>query len=163
MKQYSLITRWELEAPIERVWAALAEPAQWPRWWPYVKEVTELEKGDAQGLGALRRFTWSSRLPYSLSFEMRTTRVQRPNLMEGVASGDLNGSGRWDLSAHGARTRAQYTWTVTTEKAWMNLLAPLLAPMFAWNHDQVMAEGGRGLARHLGVTLAAFHGSGEAE
>jgi len=44
-------------------------------------------------------------------------------------------------------------------KRWMNLLAPLLAPVFAWNHDQVMAEGGRGLARHLGVTLRSYTGT----
>jgi hypothetical protein len=37
----------------------------------------------------------------------------------------------------------------------MNAGAPLLAPLFVWNHDQVMAEGGRGLARHLGVPLLA--------
>jgi hypothetical protein len=35
----------------------------------------------------------------------------------------------------------------------MNLLAPLLAPAFRWNHGEVMAEGGRGIARHLGVKL----------
>jgi len=37
----------------------------------------------------------------------------------------------------------------------MNALAPLLAPVCGWNHDQVMAAGGRGLAAYLGVTLVA--------
>ena len=42
----------------------------------------------------------------------------------------------------------------------MNLLAPILAPGIpAWNHDQVMREGGRGFARHLGVPLLAFQAS----
>ena len=36
---------------------------------------------------------------------------------------------------------------------WMNLLAPLLAPAFRWNHGQVMAQGGHGLAQYLGVPL----------
>jgi hypothetical protein len=35
----------------------------------------------------------------------------------------------------------------------MNVLAPVLAPAFRWNHGQVMAVGGRGLAAHLGVRL----------
>ena len=34
-----------------------------------------------------------------------------------------------------------------------------LAPVFAWNHDQVMAAGGRGIARHLGVRLLAYEGA----
>jgi hypothetical protein len=29
---------------------------------------------------------------------------------------------------------------------------PILAPVFAWNHNEVMREGGRGLAHHLGAT-----------
>ena len=154
------MTQWHLEAPIERIWEALVAPEEWPRWWRYVEAVVELEKGDAQGVGALRRYTWSSRLPYSLSFEMRTTALARPTSIEGVATGDLSGTGRWQLRDLGKTTLVQYTWTVTTGKGWMNLLAPILAPVFAWNHDQVMREGGRGAAQHLGVALLAFQGSG---
>jgi len=45
----------------------------------------------------------------------------------------------------------RYDWQVLTSRAWMNALAPILAPMFRWNHGEVMAEGARGLARYLGV------------
>jgi uncharacterized protein YndB with AHSA1/START domain len=150
------VTQWHLEAPIERIWEALFDPEEWPRWWRYVEAVVELEKGDAQGIGALRRYTWSSRLPYRLSFEMRTTALAPLSFIEGVATGDLNGTGRWQLREFGQTTRVQYVWTVTTAKGWTNLLAPILAPVFAWNHNQVMREGGRGLAQHLGVALLAF-------
>lgn len=159
MKQFSLITHWHLDAPIERVWGALVAPENWPRWWRYVHAVVELEKGDAQGIGTLRRYTWSSRLPYRLSFEMRTTALERPIFIEGVAAGDLIGTGRWRLEPHDDSTRVQYEWTVVDGKKWMRMFAPLLSPMFAWNHDQVMHEGGRGLARHLGVALLAYEGS----
>jgi hypothetical protein len=159
MKQFSLTTRWHLDAPIERVWDALIAVEQWPRWWRYVLAVVEIEKGDAQGVGSLRRYTWSSRLPYRLSFNMRTTAVARPSLMEGIASGDLEGHGRWRLESLGDTTRVQYEWTVVVGKPWMRAFAPLLAPVFAWNHDQVMREGGRGIARHLGVALIAYEGS----
>ena len=33
--------------------------------------------------------------------------------------------------------------------------APLLRPVFAWNHDIVMRQGGEGLARLLGARLVA--------
>jgi hypothetical protein len=48
-------------------------------------------------------------------------------------------------------TTVRYEWRVRTTKRWMNLAAPLLAPLFAWNHDQVMCAGGRGLAEYLGA------------
>lgn len=87
---------------------------------------------------------------------MRTTAIVPPTAMEGTASGDLDGHGRWRLESLGNTTRVQYEWTVVVSKPWMRVFAPLLAPVFAWNHDQVMHAGGRGLARHLGVTLLAY-------
>lgn len=164
MAQFSLVSEWHLDAPIERVWDALIAVDDWPRWWRFVQAVVTLEKGDSEGMGSLRRYTWSSRLPYRLSFEMRTTALRRPELMEGVASGDLQGNGRWQLRPLGRSTCVRYEWTVSIEKTWMTLLSPILAPLYEWNHNQVMDEGGRGLARHLGVALlppahctAAFH------
>jgi uncharacterized protein YndB with AHSA1/START domain len=157
---YALTTRWLLDAPIERVWDALTAPEQWPRWWRYVEAVDLLAPGDEHGVGAVRRYVWSSRLPYRLAFEMTTTALERPSLIEGRARGELNGIGRWRLAHDAGGVGAQYEWIVTTGKRWMNVLAPLLAPLFAWNHDQVMAEGGRGLARHLGVPLRSYTGTG---
>lgn len=156
MPHFSLVTDWHLEAPVERIWEALVAPEEWPRWWRFLEAVTVLEKGDASGVGALRRYTWTSRLPYRLSFEMRTTALARPAFIEGMAAGELRGTGRWQLEPMDGATRVRYEWTVTTEKPWMQLVGPVLAPLFAWNHDQVMLEGGRGLARHLGVPFMGF-------
>ena len=93
---------------------------------------------------------------------MRVTRVERPSSLEGVAEGDLSGTGRWQLAPEAETTRVRYDRTVVTAKPWMNVLAPLLQPAFRWNHNQVMAEGGRGLARHLGVHLLSHRGSAAA-
>jgi uncharacterized protein YndB with AHSA1/START domain len=151
MNRYTLVTDWQLAAPIERVWQALYDVAAWPQWWPYVQSVVEVTPGNADGVGAVRRYTWTSRLPYRLSFDMRSTIVQRPFVLEGEAQGELNGTGRWTLRDAGAGTGVRYDWSVSTSRPWMNALAPLLAPAFRWNHGQVMAAGARGLARHLGV------------
>jgi uncharacterized protein YndB with AHSA1/START domain len=150
--QYALVTTWRLDAPVERIWQALTHPEEWPRWWRYVKSVVPVEPGDAQGVGAVRRYTWTSRLPYELTFDMRTTVMTRPRVIEGVAFGDLNGTGCWHIDAIGGDTNVRYEWTVSTGKGWMNVFAPFLAPAFRWNHNQVMAEGGRGLARYLGAS-----------
>jgi len=153
MTQFSLLSCWHLDAPVERVWDALIAVDDWPRWWRYVQAVVTLAEGDRQGLGSLRRYTWSSRLPYRLSFDMRTTALKRPERMEGVAAGDLKGTGRWALRALGNASCVRYEWTVSVEKRWMTLLSPLLAPLYEWNHNQVMNEGGRCIPRHLGVAL----------
>jgi uncharacterized protein YndB with AHSA1/START domain len=155
ISRYMLTTEWHLEAQVELVWAALYAVEEWPRWWKYVLKVEDVEAGDADGVGAVRRYTWGSRLPYRLSFNMRSTVVHRPLVLAGEALGELNGTGRWTLREAESTTHVRYDWEVMTARAWMNTLAPLLAPAFRWNHGQVMAEGARGLARHLGVRLLA--------
>ena len=92
MNRYALVTEWQLLAPINRVWDALYDVAAWPRWWKYVLAVEELEKGDAAGVGALRRYTWSSRLPYRLTFNTRSTVVDKPHVLAGEAVGELTGA-----------------------------------------------------------------------
>jgi uncharacterized protein YndB with AHSA1/START domain len=152
MAEYRFLTTWCLDAPIEAVWDTIFETERWPEWWKGVEKVVELEPGGPDRVGSVQRYTWKSRLPYRLEFDMRTTRVERPHLIEGVAEGDLDGSGLWRLY-DGSGTAVTYEWTVATTEPWMNLLAPVARPVFAWNHDVVMRQGGEGLARRLGATL----------
>ena len=152
---YALTTQWVLASPLERIFDVLVRPEAWPQWWRYVERVAMLAPGDADGLGAVRRYTWTSRLPYRLTFDMTTTRVDPPTALDGEASGAVRGTGCWRLFMRDGHSHVRYDWTVATQARWMNALAPLFARGFAWNHDQVMAAGGRGLARHLGVPLIA--------
>ena len=152
---YRFLTTWCIDAPVERVFDAIHDVERWPEWWRGVEAVRILEPGDDLGVGQLTRYTWRSRLPYSLAFEMRTTRVDRPWLMEGEARGELAGHGRWRLY-DGRGTAVVYEWDVRTTAPWMNVLAPIARPAFAWNHDVVMRSGGRGLARLLGTRLVAI-------
>ena len=94
---YRFLTTWCLEASIEPVWEAIYDSERWPEWWRGVERVVELESGDEDGLGQVGRYTWRSRLPYELTFDVRTTRVERPHLLEGEATGELAGTGRWRL------------------------------------------------------------------
>jgi hypothetical protein len=118
-----------------------------------VESVVKVEEGDGDGVGSLGRYVWKSRLPYRLEFEMRTTRVERPHLMEGQADGELAGTGRWRMFEQDGVTAVLYEWDVHTTAAWMNVLAPIARPFFAWNHDVVMGWGAEGLSRKLGVRL----------
>ena len=67
-----------------------------------------------------------------------------------AASSRASGSGgctrvrrarRWSTAGTCRRTRA-----------WMNRLAPMGRPAFAWNHDYVMRHGAQGLAERLGAS-----------
>ena len=157
MSEYRFITTWCLEAPREPVWDAIWDAERWPQWWRGVIEAEREAPGDEVGIGQVGRYVWRSKLPYNLEFRMKTTRVERPHLLEGHASGELEGVGRWRLFEDDSSTAVIYEWNVHTTRPWMNLLAPFARPVFAWNHDWVMTRGGEGLARRLGSNLIA-HG-----
>jgi hypothetical protein len=55
-----------------------------------------------------------------------------------------------------------YDWNVGTTQQWMNVLAPILKPLFSWNHNVIRAWGGEGLsreARQLAGRTHAYHAS----
>lgn len=148
---FDLESDWCIDAPVERVWAALTDPASWPAWWPYVREVRTLRDGDAEGLGSVRRIAWSTRLPYRLVIEVEAVEAQRPSRLRGRSRGQLAGEGLWLLrAAPQGGTQVTYVWRVELTRPWMRWCAPLLAPVFRWNHRAVMRAGEAGLRRHLG-------------
>jgi uncharacterized protein YndB with AHSA1/START domain len=156
MAEYAFLTTWLLESPREPVWEALHDQAGWPSWWRGVEEAKELSRPPGgEDVGTVARMAWKSLLPYRVEFEVTTTRVEHPHLLEGRATGDLEGTGRWRLYEQDGVTAVLYEWNVSTTKPWMNRLAPLLRPAFEWNHDWVMARGGEGIAKLLGCRLLA--------
>jgi hypothetical protein len=155
MAEYAFLTTWLLESPRQPVWEALHDQASWPQWWRGVEEAEERKRGEDGDVGTVARMVWKSLLPYRVEFEVTTTRVEHPHLLEGHATGELEGIGRWRLYEQDGITAVLYEWNVSTTKAWMNLFAPLMRPAFEWNHDWVMARGGEGIARLLGCRLLA--------
>jgi uncharacterized protein YndB with AHSA1/START domain len=155
MATYSFLTTWLLESPREPVWEAIYDQESWPSWWRGVEEAEELRGGEDGGVGTVSRLVWKSLLPYRVEFQVTTTRVERPALMEADAVGELAGVGRWRLYEDDGVTAVLYEWNVGTTKRWMNLLAPIARPAFEWNHDWVMARGGEGISQLLGCRLLA--------
>jgi hypothetical protein len=154
LTRFHLITHWDLPAPQLAVWDALCAVERWPSWWRAVERVEVIEPGSPDGIGAYRRLTWRTALPYRITFAMRTLRVEKPSLIEGRADGELTGTGRWTLTtAEDTGTHVRYDWTVEVMRPWMRLLAPLARPVFAWNHGVVMAWGRQGLELHLAHVL----------
>ena len=151
--KYRFITVWNIEAPIEEVCEAIYHSLNWPQWWRNVVSVEEIARGDARGIGSVRRYTWRGRLPYRLTFDIRVTHTEPLTAIEGIASGDVVGHGRWSFTSDGTVTTVRYEWQVHTTPVWMNLLALFARPFVKWNHDAVMQQGGVALARMLNARL----------
>ncbi|EIQ75060.1 hypothetical protein SF123566_3089 [Shigella flexneri 1235-66] len=156
MADYQFSTVWQVEASLQDVWDVFSHPDQWPEWWSSLERVVEIKKGDIQGVGALHRYTWKGVLPYRLTFNINVLTILQYALLEGAASGEVEGRGVWSFIDTGRETIVRYDWNVRTTIRWMNILAPLAAPVFRWNHDTVMREGAKGLARKLGTHVYIF-------
>lgn len=150
---YHLVTRWQVDAPLEAVWEAIYNAEAWPSWWKGVVSVETLARGDGAGLGGRQRFIWKGVLPYRLTFATCVTRVEPLRLLEGWVEGELEGVGRWRFSHAAGLTTVLFDWRVRATRQWMKLLSPLARSVFRWNHDALMRAGGRGLARHLHARL----------
>ena len=117
MSEYSFLTTWCLEAPREPVWDAIWDSERWPRVVAWRDGGREARRG-RRGPGSARSgaTAWRSKLPYDLDFEMTTTRVGAAHLLEGEASGELAGVGRWRLFERGRR-RARDRGRLRVERA----------------------------------------------
>lgn len=155
MAEYRFVTFWHIRAPLQAVFDAVLESRQWPQWWRGAQEVRELEAGDSQGIGSIRRYVWRSPTLYRVRFDARTESIERPYRIRASVSGDLAGSGHWHFSHDRQITTVRYEWHVRTMRKWMSMLAVLLRFPFAVNHRILMRRGAHGLAARLQAPLLA--------
>jgi hypothetical protein len=121
--------------------------------------VSTLRAGGSDGVGSVRRIAWATRLPYRIVVEIEAVEAVRHQRLRGRSRGQLEGEGVWLLRAEDGCTDVTYVWRVRLVKRWMRSLAPVLAPVFRWNHDGIMRAGEAGLNRHLGREIAKTGGS----
>ncbi|MFE7032284.1 SRPBCC family protein [Streptomyces sp. NPDC057621] len=144
---YRFRSLWILAAPPDDVYAALADPERYPRWWPQVREVTRVD--ESKGVIRIR-----SVLPYDLVLTAREVRRDRAaGVLEIAMTGDMDGWARWTVTADGTDdgpgTRAQYDQEVHVTKPLLRRFAVPGRPVFRANHALMMRAGRRGLAAHL--------------
>ncbi|MBA2780787.1 SRPBCC family protein [Billgrantia kenyensis] len=149
MANFDFDTTWHIDAPINIVFDTLTDSLHWPDWWPGLIDVQPLATGDDRGIGRTQRFTWKSRLGYSLRFTICIVRVHEPSLIVGAASGDVAGLGSWKLQQAGQGTRVGYCWQVRTARPWLSLFSHVARPLVVWNHQAMMSDGRLGLVRYL--------------
>lgn len=153
MPTYEFLTVWKLDASLEKVYSVIHNSDSYHLWWKGQSAVLRIKSGDPQGVGAVVKFRTRSWLPYYLSYTGTVKDVVPLKKISGTTVGELEGTGEWTFEGGDSMTIVTYHWVVKTNLTWMNILAPLLRPIFVWNHNIVMQWGGEGLAKFLNCRL----------
>jgi hypothetical protein len=153
MPAYSFLTVWWTSAVPGRVWETVADYAKWPVWWRGIRSVEVLRKGDDRGVGTVLRQQWRSRLPYTRVFDLEMLRIEEARLLDGRATGDLEGTCTWRLSPANGGTELRFAVDVRTGRWWMNVPNPLAPSIVRASFETIMAWGREGLERTLGLPV----------
>lgn len=148
--EFRIPTTWRFRARAETIYDLLSAPHDFVRWWSDVYlRVEDAAPGDAHGVGRRLNLLTKGRLPYRLRWQAEVLEAERPRRMTIRARGDLDGRGEWRLVQDGDFVDVSYDWTVYATQPWMVYLAPLLRPVFVWNHRWAMRRGFEGIVREL--------------
>jgi uncharacterized protein YndB with AHSA1/START domain len=142
--EYVFVDEWDVAAPREAVFDAIADARTYPEWWKPV--YIEVDADGEPALGKESRQHFKGRLPYHLHTRSRIVALEPPHVVEGEVDGDLRGHGRWTLTdAPGGGTHVRFDWRVHADRALLRVLTPLLRPAFRWNHAWAIARAVEGL------------------
>ncbi|MBK5233925.1 MAG: SRPBCC family protein [Thermoleophilia bacterium] len=160
---FDFTSRWQLSTGLETVWDALVDFKTWPDWWPGLQSVEETAVGGPDGIGQRANSRWRGPVGYSIEFEIETIEREYPKSLKGKATGEVSGSGTWNISPivdleepDRVWTQVVYEWQVVATKKWMQILNPIARPVFVYSHDHVMKAGAEGLAEYLECEMSGF-------
>ncbi len=143
MRPYVFADEWDVAAPPEAVFAAIADARTYPEWWrPVYLDV------DADGpaeLGKESRQHFKGRLPYHLHTRSRVVALDAPRMVSADVDGDLRGRGTWTLTPTATGTHVRFDWQVHADRRLLKALTPVLRPVLRWNHNWAIARAMEGL------------------
>jgi uncharacterized protein YndB with AHSA1/START domain len=140
---YVFVDEWDVDAPIEHVFEALADARTYPKWWRPV--YIEAEADGPPAVGCSSRALFKGRLPYRLRTTSTIVALDRPHRIEGEVVGDLSGLGIWTLTPRNGGTHVRFDWQVNADRPLLRYLTPVLRPLFRWNHNWAIARAVEGL------------------
>jgi uncharacterized protein YndB with AHSA1/START domain len=143
MRPYRFVDEWDVAAPPEAVFDAIADARSYPRWWRPV--YLDVEADGPPRLGATARQHFKGRLPYHLRTRSVIVEIDAPRRVVADVDGDLRGRGTWTLTPTRQGTHVRFDWQVHADRRLLRLLTPVLRPMFRWNHNWAIARAMDGL------------------
>lgn len=140
---YIFRTTWGFDHDADDVYAALADVAAYPSWWPQVRATREI----ADGVGEVR---CRSMLPYDLTFVMhRELEDPERRVLRAHMEGDLVGTSEWRVTPDGPGCTAVFDEDVEVGKRLLRAAGRVARPVLRFNHDLMMRSGHRGLRAWL--------------
>nr|WP_202506249.1 SRPBCC family protein [Amycolatopsis rubida] len=132
-----------MPTPPERVFDAIVDLESYPRWWPDVQSVRQLDDDTAQ-------IVCRSWLPYRIVIAMRREQQDAAGLRVRVRlSGDLDGMLAGAIRAEDGGSRLEIRQHVQVRKPLLRRLDVVARPFFRANHAWMMRRGRHGLAGYL--------------
>ncbi len=141
--EYVFIDEWDVKAPIEAVFNALADARTYPAWWKPVYIAVECDGLPAVGVASKHHF--KGRLPYELRQTSEIVRLDPPRQFEIKVHGDLTGRGVWTLTPSRDAVHVKFDWRVQADRALLRVLTPIARPFFRWNHNWAIHRAMEGL------------------
>ena len=134
--------RYRFEVVPEALWAAIAETADYQRWWPW------LTTFEAEGLavGGVWRCAVRPPLPYTVRFSIRLDEVVRPSLVAATVRGDIAGTARVEVEADGDGCAVRLRSALAPSSRVFGIIAGLARPLVRRGHDWVLDTGARQFA-----------------
>ena len=140
---YRFDSVWNVRAPREKVYAALADIEGYGRWWPQVREINRIDADSG-------RVRIRSLLPYTLDLVLaRSVQDQAGGILRVDISGDLRGWCAWQITADGADTRAELSQEVEVTGLVLRRAPFAARPLLRGNYTHMMRAGERGLREYL--------------
>ena len=146
-ERFRLVSRWRLEAPSERVYAALADIGALSKWWKGISVTPVHSSTDIVGREA--RLEINGLALFRLHALVRIESAERNREIRVVSHGDLDGTGTWQLRPTRRGTEATFEWDVRFRHRRLQRLARVLRPLLVLSHAFAMRRGARGLRKML--------------
>jgi uncharacterized protein YndB with AHSA1/START domain len=132
--EYVFIDEWDVDAPREAVFAALADSGTYPEWWTPVYIAVETD--GPPRVGSVAQHEFKGQLPYHLKTRSEIVSYDPPNGFAVEVEGDLAGRGVWTLTERDdGRVHVHFDWRVIADRPLLRYLTPILRPVFRWNHN----------------------------
>ncbi|MGZ4186293.1 MAG: SRPBCC family protein [Solirubrobacteraceae bacterium] len=142
-RPYQFVDEWDVAAPPEAVFAAIADARTYPQWWRPV--YIDVEADGEPRVGAVSTQHFKGRLPYHLRTRSVIAAIDAPRTITAEVDGDLRGRGTWTLTQNDAGTQVRFDWRVYADRKLLRALTPILRPALAANHNWAIARAIDGL------------------